>query len=229
MDHKDPNLYPEPEDRYLPSDFPPIEMLYIYGKDIPVPESIDDLRCEYRFPEDIGLADLDGYRVPPYGLAFVTKAGGGYKKPPSGAGGWIYPAGTFFRDDYTLNKPKGVNNAEMVVYREEARKNAMVDGAISAFEEMGLAVFDNIKEKDPSLIQELTKQTVKIVFGSENPRESINLLKFITEKLADKDEAINNNKSKSAAMTPEDAAKWIKVWNEAKDLPPIIEGEIEDA
>ncbi len=223
--------YPPPEERYSPPDFPPVDALYTYGEDIPVPASLDGLRCQYNFPDpeevNIELSDLDGYKVPPYGLDIVTKAGGGANHNKAGKCVFIYSPGTFFDNNYTIGKPLGATPAELTVLREQARKDALVSGAIAAFEELGFDALANLRDKDARVIHELTKQTMKIVYGSGNPRESLNMLKYMNEKLAEKNAAIENNQRRAKAMTPEEALEWMRVYEKAQNLP-VIEGEIED-
>ena len=109
MDYKDKidGEFPEPQDRKTAKDFPPLERLFIYGEDIPVPESKEQLRYEYPFPDDIGLKDLEGKKVPPLGLSYISKAGGG------GKWGFVYQPGTFFEDTVTIGKKDGVSQTEI--------------------------------------------------------------------------------------------------------------------
>ena len=214
--------------------YPSVDELKTYGVDAPLPESEEELLCEYKFhegDEELGIPpitykDLEGYAVPPEGI-YVTRAGGGKDVVRHT---FVYPPGTFFENRVTINKPMGAQHTDIIRITAENRKNAITQGAVEAFEEMGLAVFDNIKEKDVSVIKELTKQTIKTVVESNNPREMINLLKFVDKRYEQKDEAIAKH-TRSASMTPEEARKWFDLYKEAQDRNitfEVVEGEYED-
>ena len=193
--------YPEPKDRRNPEDFPSVDELLVYGVDVPCPESVDDLRCPYNFPEqpedrdDVRvptIADLHGYKAPPYGLSLVTKLGGGMCSPK-----FIYAPGTFFENMFGIEKALGPTNAEMIVKREEQRKNAMIAGMADFLEEKGLIeAISTIKDKDAEVIEALFRLALEFIYDSRNPKEARLLANDIADRLADKDAAIKRNEGK---------------------------------
>lgn len=218
---------PEPEDRRIASDFPPVDELYTYGEDFPAPTSMGELRGNYNEDDrnPLELGDLEGYCVPPLGLKTIGVNGSGFQP----RGGWIYPPGTFRENKYTIDKELGVTHKEITTAREVAKKNAIVTGVVEAIEELGLAALDNIKDKDAQVIGELFKQVIIMAVESKNPRELLNATKYIDKRLADKDEAIIRNRE-GTKMSPEEVRKWIDLYREAREegLGPIIEGEFEE-
>lgn len=199
-DYKDyeEGKYPDPEERVMPDDFPSVDELFVYGADIDCPETEEDLRCKYNFPPphpDVQvptIESLEGYRVPPFGLSLVTKLGGGMKGSK-----FIYGPGTFFEDMYGIEKALGPTNAELIVKREEQRKNAMIDGMADFLEEKGLLeAVGTIKDKDAEVIRALFRLALEFIHKSENPKEARLLANDIADRLALKDESIDRNKGK---------------------------------
>ena len=184
-DYKDyiEGKYPEPEDRRKPKDFPSLDELYTYGYDFAMPESFDELRCQYNEDErnSLVLADLSGYKVPPLGLGLVAKHGGGNMR------GFIYPPGTFRENKSTIGKELGFTAIELTDMREQARRDNVVNAMANLFEEKGLATFDVIKDKDPQLIAAAMSWAFEKIDQSDNPKEALNFVKYMWDKLGSKD------------------------------------------
>lgn len=123
--------YPEPKDRMNVKDYPKPEELFIYGEDIPVPTTEEELRYKYPFPPGVELKDLEGRRVPPFGLSYVSKAGGGGKR------GFVYKPGTFFENKVTINKELGKTTKELTLVKAEHQEQAMLDNIGKALAEDG--------------------------------------------------------------------------------------------
>ena len=197
--------YPPPEERESAKDFPSVDELLVYGVDIPCPETEDDLRCPYYFPEqpedrdDVKVPtihDLHGYKVPPYGLTRINRNGGGMCSPK-----FIYGPGVFFEDMFGIEKALGPTNAELIVKREEGRKNALVDGAREFLEDVledddVISALASLKDKDNAVIKELTKLTLQFIYGAQNPKEMRLFLNDLMDRLEDKDESVERNKNK---------------------------------
>lgn len=231
MDYRgDTDLYPV-EERMTKDTFPPISELYVYGEDVPVPESVEELRCRYnendRTPP-LELHELEGYHVPPLGIVSVGVHGSGQR---AGRSGMIYPAGTFREDRHTIGKELGASGAEMALARERQRKDAVVDAMAILFEDKGYAIFDVVKDKDPQIVAAAFKWAFEKVDDSDSPREAINFVKLLLNKLEHKTGVVEEMESRQAKLTIEEAfdlidktAKLIenKMYGEA------VEGEFED-
>ena len=131
--------YPEPENRKTAKDFPGLDELFVYGVDVPVPSSMDELRCRYnpdpRVP--LVLADLEGYKVPPLGMASVAKHGSGHRQ------GILYPPGTFRENRHTFNKELGVNPVEANIIRKDSQIEAIKSGLLKAYKENNIKISGN--------------------------------------------------------------------------------------
>ena len=222
--------YPPPEERYHPN-YPKADELGVYGVDLPVPETEEDLRCPYNIPEWLELKDLEGYKIPPLGYVKVLASGAGTVRMESGSYPYYYPPGTFLENKVTIGKELGPTHAEITIARSAARKEALAQGAIEAIEELGLAVLDNIKEKDAQSIKELMKQTIIMAVQTKNARELLNATKYIDKRFEDADGVDERHSKKTAAMTPEQADEWMakfKKWREEGFDLNVIDGEVED-
>ena len=131
LDYRGDKEYPEPKDRMGVKDFPSGDELLVYGEDLPIPTSKEELRCKYNEDDrnPLKLEDLNGYKVPPLGLKYVAKHGGGGKQ------GFIYKPGTFRENKSTFGMELGVTSAEGNLIREEGKEQATVDGILKAFDE----------------------------------------------------------------------------------------------
>ena len=188
MDYKnhEPGKYLEPEDRKTAKDFPSLEELFIYGEDIPVPGTVDELRYKYPFPPGVELKDLEGRKVPPLGLSYISKAGGG------GRWGFVYQPGTFFEDKVTINKELGKSTAELTIIREQSIKNKAVQGMAALFEEKGLASFKDTESLDGEVVAAGLKWAFEMIEKSKNPREALNFIKYFWDKIEHKDKVLDS-------------------------------------
>ena len=170
--------------------FPPIEELQVYGVDVPVPTSFDELRARYNEKEPIPplkLEELEGYCVPPPSINVVAVNGVGIIAQKGISGGWRYPAGTFREDKSSIGKELGKTADELIGLREKARKENVVNAMADLFEEKGLATFDVIKDKDPQLIAAAMSWAFEKIDKSDNPKEALNFVKYMWDKLGSKD------------------------------------------
>lgn len=184
--------YPDPEDRKAVQDFPPVSSLFTYGVDFPMPESRGDLRCTYNDKEPIPplkLEDLRGFKVPPGGIVTVTANGMGLK---AGWAGIVYGAGTFRKGESGINMTYGAEHKDMMIARTKVRKDAYTDGLIEEIEELGIAVFDNTKDKEPQVVKALGKLVLRLGEASGNTKEILNLLKHYWEKMAHQEEVLDS-------------------------------------
>ena len=160
--------YPEPADRKSAKDFPTLDELFVYGVDFPMPESTDDLRCEYRMEgSGLTLADLEGYRVPPLGLKFVTKLGGGYVY----GWGFIYGMNTFFENMYGIDKPLGVSQPEMMLARVQVRRDAEVAGYVKRLEEEGFDILGSEQKVDIEVTEALAYLALDFIISDKNSKD----------------------------------------------------------
>ena len=185
------------EDKALTkADFPPVEELPRYGRDVPVPTSFDELRCKYNEKEPcppLKLEELKGYCVPPDGIVIVAVHGGGLK---SGQGAMVYRPGTFREDRHTAGKEFGKSHKELTLLRHQQRKDAAIEAFAEILEEKGIFALDVIKDKDPQVIAAGLKWVVKLIDDAGNPREAVNLYKYLWDKI-DHEQSVLDNLGKS--------------------------------
>lgn len=204
----EPNKYPEPADRKSAKDFPDKSELFVYGVDIPVPKTEDELRCEYRMEgSGLTLADLDGYRVPPLGLKFVTKLGGGY-----GYGwGFIYGMNTFFENVYGIDKPLGKTQPEMMLARVQVRRDAEVAGYVKRLEEEGFDILGSEQGLDVETTRALAYLALDFIISDKSGKEMRQLFNDFCKRQAHKAEMVDRHSG------VEEVAKMGKAGYEAID------------
>ena len=191
-DYRDhiPGEYPEPEDRMNAKDFPPVDRLFVYGEDFYMPESMDDLRYEYSFPSGVELKDLKGRKVPPLGLSYISKAGGGGKQ------GFVYRPGTFFEDKVTIGKPLGKTVTELTLAREDKKNQAILDNMSKALTEHGHKIDGNSSSE---VLGTLAYVLTDKLLDDKAPVKELRLWYGDTLKiLTSKEETIKDNKEKLA-------------------------------
>lgn len=235
MDYKEyeEGKYPAPEDRKYARHYPKKEELFVYGEDVPVPVSFDELRAKYNEDDKnpLVLADLEGYKVPPLHNKnfFIQVHGGAFV----GGGGNIYGAGTFREDKYTINKELGIQHSEITAIREEKAKEAQTEAVITFLKEVigdEMDFEDVNRYKNELAVEGLTLWTLRTIEEKGAPREAVNFLKLYLQQQAHKDEIIKRHRKKE--MTAEEAIDLIKQVKESGilDIPDItiIDGEVED-
>ena len=159
----------------------------MYGIDIPVPKTKDELRCEYRMEEaGLTLKDLDGYKVPPLGLKFVTKLGGGY-----GYGwGFIYGMNTFFENRYGIDKELGKTHSEMMLARVQVRKDAEVAGYVRRLEEEGIDILGSEQELDVKTTEARAYLALDFIITDKNSKEMRQLFNDFCKRQVHKAEMV---------------------------------------
>ncbi len=189
MDYKnyEEGKYPEPQDRMNAKDFPSLEELFVYGEDIPVPMMEQQLRCKYNVDErsPLVLSELEGFKVPPLGLTYVAKHGGGGKQ------GMAYAPGTFRENKHTLNKEFGATQIQTVVIREQNIKDKVVDGMLALFKDKGLAALDDIENMDAEVVAAMMKWSVNMIDDKQSPKEAVALTKYLWDKIEHKDKILD--------------------------------------
>ncbi len=213
MDYKDfiEGKYPEPKDWLTGKDFPDKDELFVYGEDIPIPESIDDLRCRYneddRFP--LVLTDLEGYKIPPLGLTAVWVNGGGGKK------GFAYPPGTFREDKFTMNKELGANVEQVLAIREDLRTERMVEGICKSFEEHGIIIDGRSKTE---VLGAMAKVAMDKVFDDKSAREARMFVETMYKILGQKEENKEKRESKAVDLAGQsmELVQQVLEWTEAQ-------------
>lgn len=173
----------------MTNNFPPKEQLKTYGVDTPVPTSKDDLVCEYREDEDnpVILADLDGYKVPPEGLAFVAKSGSGYGPK------LIYGNGTFRQNMYGIGAPLGTSSNDMQIARAKAKEDAITDGILEALEEHGIDV--STSGGMISNLKEVAKHVTTAILKEDTPAREKRMWFNDIKKIYDNQEDIIKERS----------------------------------
>jgi hypothetical protein len=211
MDYKDfkEGKYPEPGKRLTSKDFPSLDELFVYGEDIPIPESMEELRCRYneddRFP--LVLTDLEGYKAPPLGLSAVWTNGGGGKK------GFVYPPGTFREDKFTMNKELGANTEQVLAIREDKRTERMVDGIRQSFEEHGITLDGRSKTE---VLGAMAKVAMDKVFDDKSAREARMFAETMYKILGTKEEN-KERREKKPTYTLDEAREWLEFTKEARE------------
>lgn len=221
-----PGKYPEPEDRMRKVTFPSEDELFTYGDDFPMPESMEDLRCEYkedeRFP--LVLADLEGYKVPPLGLTCVSASGSGHKH------GIIYTPGVLREDKTRFGKEFGMTSADAVTIREDKKAAEIVAGIRRSFDKQGVVLYGH---STPEILGAMAEVVMDKVFDEPSAREARMFLKDMTELLIAKEEGA---KKKESALTIEEARALLKITEQAMankqgeviDVEFVDEGEGEE-
>ena len=227
-DYKDfiPGKYPEPDKRILKTDFPPVSELYRYGEDVAPPACIEEFVCKYNEKEGtppLVLPDgLVGYCVPPKGIVTITVNGQGLR---AGKAGWIYPPGTFREDKHTIGKELGTSNKELVIAREEARRDSFEAGVISVLEDKGVLELDVLRDKSPQVIEGLAAWAMKMIDDKEASRDAVNFLKLYVDKIDHKDKVLRDLREEDT-FTMKEAREWLAFTKEAQG---ITESQVVDA
>ena len=197
LDYKgyEPEKYPEPSDRAGVKDFPREEELFTYGEDIPIPASREELRCKYNEDErnPLRLEDLTGYKVPPFGLKYVARHGGGGKQ------GFIYKPGTFRENRSTFGMELGVTPAEGNLIREDKRQEAVINGIIRAFDKNEI----EYSGKTPAdVLGTLTFVTLDRLLDPAAPVKELRLAAFtdILKVLTSKEETVERARENVAVQ-----------------------------
>ena len=211
------------------ADFPPVEELPRYGRDVPVPTSFDELRCKYNEKEPcppLKLEELEGYCVPPDGIVIVAVHGGGLK---SGQGAMVYRPGTFREDRHTAGKEFGKSHKELTMLRHQGRKEKVLDGLAPLLAEKGYLAIADVIDKDPEVIAAVMSWAFEIIDGAKNPREALNLATYLWDKL-DHEQSILDNLGKSDNPLAEKSMDVLKQMAGIDDeLIAKEKGEIIDA
>jgi len=185
--------YPEPEDRRTRKDFPTVDELCVYGVDIPVPTSLNELRCRYNEKSPVPplvLSDLEGYKVPPLGLSSVSVIGGGSKQ------GWIYRAGTFRKDTRTIGKELGRTSAELIMYREEALQEKISNAIADSFIKNGMKI-DGRTSAD--VIAAIARHATDRLLSEDAPVKEVRLwYTDLIKTLGDKDKTVADARERAA-------------------------------
>ena len=218
-------------------EYPKVSDLQVYGIDVPLPESEEDLVCEYRWhegSEELGIPpvtfrDLEGYRVPPDGV-YVTRAGGGKR---DGTHQYVYPPGTFFENRVTMNKPMGVTHDELMAIREEKAKEAQVNAVIAFLEyKLGddLNFTDANKFRNEVAVEGLVLWALKMIDEKGAAREARSFVEWYVKQQQKKEEVISRHREKAGSMTPQEAREWFDLYKEAQSVVTfdVIEGEYEE-
>ncbi len=213
MDYKNfiENKYPEPKDRLTGKDFPNADELFVYGEDMPIPESTEELRCRYneddRFP--LVFTDLKGYKIPPLGLTAVWVNGGGGKK------GFAYPPGTFREDKFTMNKELGANVEQVLAIREDLRTERMVEGICKSFEEHGIIIDGRSKTE---VLGAMAKVAMDKVFDDKSAREARMFVETMYKILGQKEENKEKRESKAVDLAGQsmELVQQVLEWTEAQ-------------
>ena len=230
LDYKGDKEYPEPDKRILKADFPVKEELFVYGKDVPAPTCVEELRCKYTSkegtPELVLPDDLVGYFVPPLGIATVAVNGVGMR---AGKAGWIYPAGFFREDRHTIGKELGTTNTELVIAREQARRDSFEAGVIRILEDKGILELDVLKDKSSQVIEGLASWAMKMIDDKDASRDAVNFLKLYVDKIAHKDEVLKKLREEDT-FTMSEAREWLKFSKEAMDAKEsqVVDAEFVD-
>lgn len=145
--------------------FPPKDLLPVFGIDVPVPVSKDDLPCKYNEDEKnpLILTSLRGYPVPPEGIKFVSKSGSGHTNKI------VYGNGTFRKNDYAINAVHGTSSDDMQLARATAKKTAIMEGILEAFADAE-RVIDVTTEA--GMLKEQAKVVTEKVLAESSAREA---------------------------------------------------------
>ena len=211
--------YPKPENRMRKSSFPDESELFTYGVDFPMPESMDDLRCEYREDErfPLVLEDLEGYRVPPFGLTVVSASGSGHKQ------GIIYVLGTFRKDMVRFGKEFGISPQAAVVIREEGNVKAMVEGISRSFEKHEKYTLD--KRSSAAVYEAVAEVVMDKIFDDKTSREALKLLGMLDKMFFGVgDDNKKADKALDLAKESMNVVQDVLAWTEEKK-GEIIEAE----
>ena len=227
FDYKDyqPEKYPDPLDRLAVKDFPAEDELFTYGVGIPVPTSREELRCTYNEDDrnPLRLEDLVGYKVPPFGLKYVAKHGGGGKQ------GFIYKPGTFRQNRSTFGMELGVTPDGANLIRESKRQEAVIDGIIRAFDKNEIEYSGNTPA---DVLGTLTFVTLDRLLDKDAPVKELRLAAFtdILKVLTTKEETVERARENVAAQMGMKNAETLDV--AIKALTELIadkKGEVIDA
>lgn len=170
MDYKEykEGKYPEPDDRKRPKDFPPVDDLFTYGIDIPVPQNVGELRCQYNDDEKdtLVLADLDGYKVPPLGILTVGVHGSGHAR------GFIYPPGTFRKNIRTIGLALGADQNQLAVGRAEKKISKIVSGVQRSLEKHDYQIKLGGSSADIDTLDVLAEIVTDKIIAEDSAREA---------------------------------------------------------
>ena len=236
LDYKDyeEGKYPEPEDRVSKDDFPPAEDLFVYGEDVPIPESFEELRCKYNLDDrnPLVLEDLEGYKVPPLGLTTVSKNGGGFQAKRKG--GWVYPPDTFRKNKYGINMELGATHDAITIARERKAKEAQTEAIITFLKDkLGdeMDFEDANTFKSAKAVEGLMLWSLQMIDDKQAAREAVRVMEWYVKQQQHKDDIIDRHKEKE--MTFSEALEFVKQVKEKGILDnpvdiTVVEGEIED-
>ena len=143
------------------------------------------------------LVELDGYCVPPKGIVTVSVNGQGIR---AGKAGWIYPPGTFRENRHTIGKELGVSSVGAVTAREQARKDAIIEGVAAYFEGKNTLTLDTLRDKDPQVIAACVIWALGIIDEAQSPREALNFAKWLKKEVTHKEEVLGKLKGEENAM-----------------------------
>lgn len=214
------------DERKKKETFPPINRLLVYGEDVPLPETFDELRCTYTNNErtpPLELHELEGFCVPPLGLTHVLSNGAG-----KCGRYYVYKPGTFRADRHSSGLELGLTGRELAIAKHKKHKEAIEDAIAETFEEKGLDIFNSLYDKDSAVIAAMFKWAMKMIDESDNAREAINFIKLTLSRLDHQVDALDNLKEKPA-LSVEDALKLIdKTAELMENKVEFIEGKVED-
>jgi len=215
LDYKGDKEYPK--ERLKVADFPSKEELFVYGDDYPMPESLDDLKCEYREKEGtppLKLEELRGYCVPPDGIIYVTVNGMGMKAGTP----IVYGVNTFRENRHGLGMELGISHKDAIIKREQSRRDAETRGYIKRLEEEGIATLDNTKAMDVQTLEALAYFALDFIMKKEDGREMRQLYNDFHKRQAHTGSVTEKLRDKPASGTMKDAVDFLKAQNEAKRL-----------
>ena len=230
--------YPAPSDRKRPKDFPPIDELFTYGVDFPLPTDVGGLRCKYNEDGEspLDLLSLDGFAVPPLGITVVGKHGSGHAR------GFIYPPGTFRLNEHTIGLAKGATQDEMVVAKAEKKVSKIVAGVQRSLEKHDYIFKMGGEGSDINTLDVLAEIVTDKIINEDSAREArmwwgdLNKLVDNQGQIIDDRTAIQKQmegKSKSdlkAILTYTKEVMELAVEAQKKQPPimEVIDGELQD-
>ena len=213
-------------DKKTKADYPLVDELLIYGKDLPTPTCQEELACRYsEKPETTPLLvlpdDLEGFRCPPEGIVTVAAHGAGLQY---GFGGLIYPPGTFRVNKHTFGKELGVQRTENEIYKHVARENAITAGIIRAFEKNEIA-YNGKSTLD--VVEALTFYTLDKLMQDDVPVKEQRLAwEFTLKTLVRKTDLVQQNRDRLAEEAMKHAGKSMETVDEAmKALTKMIDSK----
>jgi hypothetical protein len=129
----------------------------------------------------------------------------------------IYPAGTFREDRSTIGKEFGASNKELLVAREQTRRDGFEAGVIAVLEKEGILELDILKDKSRQVIEGLATWAMKMITDKESSRDAVAFLKLYVDKIDHKDEVIAKLKEKKT-FTMDEAQEWLEFTEKAMKI-----------